>query len=70
MRRVTISPEKMSELPNNPYMLVSAVNMLLRDGEFESLEELCAYYDRDSEEVKQALMAHGFEYDEEQKQFK
>jgi hypothetical protein len=51
-------------------MLVSAVNMLLRDGEFESLEELCAYYDRDSEEVKQALMAHGFEYDEEQKQFK
>ncbi len=60
----------MSELPNNPYMLVSAVNMLLRDGEFESLEELCAYYDRDSEEVKQALMAHGFEYDEEQKQFK
>ena len=65
-----MSPKKMSELPNNPYMLVSAVNMLLRDGEFESLEELCAYYDRDSEEVKQALMAHGFEYDEEQKQFK
>lgn len=60
----------MSELPNNPYMLVSAVNMLLRDGEFESLEELCAYYDREAEEVKQALMAHGFEYDERQKQFK
>ncbi len=60
----------MSELPNNPFMLVSAVNMLLRDGEFESLEELCAYYDREAEEVKQTLKANGFEYDEEQRQFK
>jgi len=51
-------------------MLVSAVNMLLRDGEFESLEELCAYYDREAEEVKQTLKANGFEYNEEQRQFK
>ena len=30
-------------LPDNPLMLVSAVNMLLRDGEFDSLEDLCSY---------------------------
>ena len=60
----------MSELPNNPYMLVSAVNMKLRDGEFDSLQDLCAYYDRDTEELRQTLKASGFEYDETLKQFK
>lgn len=51
-------------------MLVSAVNMLLRDGEFDSLEDLCAYYDRDIETFKQAMKENGFEYNEAQKQFK
>ena len=60
----------MDQLPNNPYMLVSAVNMLLRDGEFDTLEDLCAYYGREPEEMKQMLKANGFEYNGEQKQFK
>lgn len=57
-------------LPDNPFMLVSAVNMLLRDGEFDSLEDLCCYYNREPEEIKRALKENGFLYDEDQKQFK
>ena len=60
----------MSELPNNPHMLVSAVNMLLRDDEFETLEDLCASFDRDPEEMKEFLLQNGYEYNVEQKQFK
>lgn len=62
--------ERMNELPKNPYMMVSAVNMLLRDGEFESLEELCASFDREPEEVKAFLRKSGYEYNAEQKQFR
>ena len=51
-------------------MMVSAVNMLLRDGEFESLEELCASFDREPEELKAFLRESGYEYNAEQKQFK
>lgn len=58
------------KLPNNPYMLVSAVNMLLRDGEFESMEELCRFYDREPEEVEELLRQNGFVYNAEQRQFK
>lgn len=62
--------ERMNELPKNPYMMVSAVNMLLRDGEFESLEELCASFDREPEEMKAFLRESGYEYNAEQKQFR
>ena len=31
----------MDYLPNDPAILVSSVNMLLRDEEFDSLESLC-----------------------------
>ena len=60
----------MSELPNNPHMLVSAVNMLLRDDEFETLEDLCASFGRDTEELKALLRQSGYEYNVEQKQFR
>ena len=46
----------MDYLPNDPMMLVSSVNMLLRDGEFDDLETLCAYFDKDMEELKVALL--------------
>jgi hypothetical protein len=49
-------------------MLVSSINMLLRDGEFESLEDLCAYFDREVEDVKAELLRNGYAYNEEQKQ--
>lgn len=51
-------------------MLVSAINMLLRDGEFDSLEDLCQSFDRDMDEVKACLKEHGYVYSEEQKQMR
>ncbi len=33
----------MDYLPHNPDILVSSINMLLRDEEFDSLESLCVY---------------------------
>ena len=60
----------MDRLPKDPMMLVSSINMLLRDDEFDSLEDLCAYFERDLEEVKEELLECGFAYDEEQKQIK
>ena len=49
-------------------MLVSSINMLLRDGEFDSLEDLCAYFDYEVETMKAELNEIGYTYDEEQKQ--
>jgi hypothetical protein len=60
----------MNQLPSNPHMLVSVVNTLLRDGEFESLEDLCAYYDREPDAVQQYLFQNGYTYNETLKQFK
>lgn len=53
----------------DPYILVSAVNMQLRD-EFPSLEELCAYHEIVADELKSVIKKHGFRYDETQNQFK
>lgn len=58
----------MDYLPQDPFMLVSAINMLLRDGEFDTLEDLCRSFDRDMDEVKACLKEHGYVYSEEQKQ--
>lgn len=60
----------MDRLPKDPFMLVSSINMLLRDNEFESLEDLCAYFEREMEEVKEELQLCGYVYDEEQRQVK
>ena len=45
----------MDYLPKDPAILVSSVNMLLRDEEFDTLEY---------------LYGHGFVYSDEQKQFR
>ncbi len=60
----------MDHLPQDPAMLVSAVNMLLRDDEFDTLESLCYYFDREPAELQAALLAEGFEYNEQQRQFR
>ena len=51
-------------------MLVSAVNMLLRDLEYDSLESLCYSFDRDPEEIKKYLLHYDYVYNEKQKQFR
>lgn len=60
----------MDRLPKDSFMLVSSINMLLRDNEFDSLEELCAYFEREVEEVKEELKVCGYVYDEDQRQVK
>ena len=60
----------MEYLPNDPAMLVSSINMLLRDDEFDSLESLCCYFDREIDELKKYLIENGYEYNESQKQMR
>ncbi len=60
----------MDYLPQDPAMLVSAINMLLRDDEFDTLEDLCGYYDRDVEEMKSYLLSEGYVYHEAQRQMR
>jgi len=50
--------------------LVSGINMLLRDNMYDSLESLCEYYGKDVNDIKEYLKQYGFEYLEEQKQFR
>lgn len=52
----------------DPYMLLSIVNMKLRD-EAASLEELCKTYNKDIEELKEQLLSIGYIYDREHNQF-
>ena len=58
----------MNELPKDPMMLFSVVNMKLRDC-YASLEELCDDMLVDKEELIKKLAAFGFEYDPESNKF-
>lgn len=60
----------MDKLPKDPAILVSALNMYLRDREFDSLEALCFCYDEDPNKLKAYLKRNGYAYNEEQMQFK
>ncbi len=60
----------MDYLPKDPAILVSSINMLLRDEEFDSLESLCFAFNRDPEEIKQYLYKNGFVYSLSQLQFR
>ena len=60
----------MEYLPQDPAILVSSINMLLRDEEFDTLESLCYAFNREPQEIKEYLLPHGFVFSEEQKQFR
>ncbi len=60
----------MDYLPKDPAILVSSVNMLLRDEEYDSLESLCYAFNREPKEIKAYLLRHGFVWSEHQKQFR
>jgi len=60
----------MEYLPTDPHILVSSINMLLRDDEFDSLESLCYNFNREPEEIKSYLLKHGYVYSLEQKQMR
>ena len=57
------------KLPNDPNILLSYMNMMLRD-RYPSLEEFCVVNDADINEIKDKLNAIGYEFDEELNQFK
>ena len=57
-----------NDLPKDPMMLLSFVNMKLRD-QYPSLEELCAAMDVEQEWIVETLRAAGFEYAEEHHRF-
>ena len=58
------------KLPENPHILVSMLNMKLRDGDYESLAELCDNLNLDMDEVIDFLKKAGFDYIESIKQFR
>ena len=58
----------MVELPNDPVMLMSVINLKLRDF-YKNLDELCEDMNLNRQELCAKLEAAGFEYNEEQKKF-
>ena len=55
-------------LPKDPIMLLSMINMKLRD-RYVSLDALCEDMDVSREEIVHTLAEVGYEYDEKQNRF-
>ena len=47
-------------------MLVSSINFLLRDEEFDNLDQICWNFDIEREEMDRILSSAGYRYSEEQ----
>ena len=58
----------MSNLPNDPMMLMSFINMKLRDF-YPDLDALCEDMDIDKGQLLEKLASAGFEYSTENKRF-
>ena len=58
----------MMDLPQDPMMLFSIINMKLRDC-YSSLDELCEDMNINKEELIEKLSIYGFEYSEENNKF-
>lgn len=58
----------MEKLPEDPMILFSAVNMLLRDN-YASLDELCDDMGVERKALEEKLAQAGFEYNAEQNKF-
>ena len=56
------------ELPKDPMMLLSFINMKLRDF-YPSLDALCKDMDVNKEDIVNTLKAAGFEYNRELNKF-
>ncbi|MGN1134881.1 MAG: DUF4250 domain-containing protein [Oscillospiraceae bacterium] len=55
-------------LPNDPFMLLSFINTMLRD-KYASLDALCDDLDESKTEITEKLSAAGFEYDDKLNKF-
>lgn len=58
----------MPELPTDPFILLSAINMVLRD-ESGTPQEICSARDWSWKAICESLSAAGFEYDETARRF-
>lgn len=58
----------MNKLPNNPYVLLSIINMKLRDF-YSSIDDLCDDLDENKEEIDNILNSIGYHYSKENNQF-
>lgn len=56
-------------IPNDPMMLLSFINMKLRD-EYDSFDSLCDNLDVDKDEIVSRLGAVGYRYNKDNNQFK
>ena len=56
------------ELPKDPMMLFSVINMKLRDN-YSSLDELCDDLNVEKEDIIDQLKNAGFEYSQEHNKF-
>lgn len=59
----------MMTLPSDPYMLLSLINMKLRD-DYTSLDDLCRSMDIDQEQLQSKLSDAGFVYEPQLNQFR
>ncbi len=56
------------DLPKDPFMLFSVINMKLRDG-YSSLDSLCEDMNLNRAELEKTLKNAGFSYNEELNKF-
>lgn len=59
----------MKNIPSDPMMLLSFLNMKLRDF-YSNLDELCNALDLNKEEIVKKMADAGFEYNETQNKFR
>ena len=57
-------------LPEDPYILLSFINMKLRDGDYDSLSELCNSLGYDESLITHKLNDAGFKYIDSIRQFR
>lgn len=58
----------MNNIPQDPIMLMSWLNLKLRDF-YPDLDSLCDDLELDRKEIEEKMKAAGFEYSEEQRKF-
>lgn len=57
------------DLPNDPAILLSFINTMLRD-KYSDLDELCDDYNTDKNVITEKLGKIGYEYSEDHNRFK
>ena len=50
-------------------MLVSTINFLLRDEEFDNLDQICYHFNIARQELETRMLKAGYRYSEEHKRF-